>query len=65
MEIKKIYHCADIHIRLYKRHEEYREQIQKFFNSVKEHMETNNLNRDECRIVIVGDTVHSKYQIIH
>lgn len=63
MEIKKIYHCADIHIRLYKRHEEYREQIQKFFNSVKEHMETNNLNRDECRIVIVGDTVHSKNQI--
>ena len=25
--IQKLYHCADIHIRLYKRHDEYREQM--------------------------------------
>ena len=61
--IKNIYHCADIHIRLYKRHDEYREQIQKFFDSVKQHMEDNELTREEVRIVIAGDIVHSKNQM--
>lgn len=63
MEIRHIYHCADIHFRLYKRHEEYREQINKFFNSVKEHITKNNLHSDEVRIVIAGDVVHSKNQL--
>jgi predicted phosphodiesterase len=51
-KIQKIIHVADLHIRLFKRHEEYKEQFQKFF--------------DECRkqqperIVVVGDIVHSK-----
>jgi DNA repair exonuclease SbcCD nuclease subunit len=62
-KIRFIYHCADLHIRLYKRHDEYREQFQKFFDSVKEHMEENNLNREEVRIVIAGDVVHSKNQL--
>ena len=61
--IKHLYHCADIHIRLYKRHDEYREQIQKFFDSVKQHMEENELTREEVRIVIAGDVVHSKNQM--
>jgi DNA repair exonuclease SbcCD nuclease subunit len=61
--IKHLYHCADIHIRLYKRHDEYREQIQKFFDSVKEHMKDNELTREEVRIVIAGDVVHSKNQM--
>jgi len=61
--IKHLYHCGDIHIRLYKRHDEYREQIQKFFNSVREHMEENELTREEVRIVIAGDVVHSKNQM--
>ena len=51
-EIKFVYHCADLHIRLYKRHDEYREQFVKFFTSVKEHMSNNNLKREEIRIVI-------------
>ena len=63
MKIKFIYHCADLHIRLFKRHDEYREQFIKFFEEVKKHMETNNLNSDEVRIVIVGDLVHSKNQM--
>jgi len=51
-KIQKIVHVADLHIRLFKRHEEYKEQFQKFF--------------DECRkqqperIVICGDVCHSK-----
>jgi DNA repair exonuclease SbcCD nuclease subunit len=61
--IKHLYHCADIHIRMYKRHEEYREQIQKFFDDIKNHMSENELNRDEVRIVIAGDVVHSKNQL--
>jgi DNA repair exonuclease SbcCD nuclease subunit len=61
--IKFIYHSADLHIRLYKRHDEYREQFQKFFDSIKEHMEENNLKREEVRIVIAGDIVHSKNQL--
>ena len=61
--IKHLYHCADIHIRLYKRHDEYREQIEKFFSSVREHMEENELTREEVRIVIAGDIVHSKNQM--
>ena len=61
--IKHLYHCADIHIRLYKRHDEYREQIQKFFDSVKQHMEDNELTREEVRVVIAGDIVHSKNQM--
>jgi DNA repair exonuclease SbcCD nuclease subunit len=62
-EIKFVYHCADLHIRLYKRHDEYREQFVKFFTSVKEHMSNNNLKREEVRIVIAGDIVHSKNQM--
>ena len=61
--IKKIYHCADLHIRLYKRHEEYKEQFEKFFSSVIEHMGENRLSREEVRIVIAGDVVHSKNQL--
>jgi DNA repair exonuclease SbcCD nuclease subunit len=58
--IKKCYHIADIHIRLYKRHDEYKEQLIKFFDGVKEDMEKNKLTYNEVRIVVVGDVVHSK-----
>ena len=61
--IQKLYHCADLHIRLYKRHDEYREQFQKFFDSVKQDIEENKLTREEVRIVIAGDIVHSKNQM--
>lgn len=53
--IKKITHIADLHIRLYKRHQEYREQFIKFLDLQRE------LNPD--RIVIAGDIVHSKNQM--
>ena len=32
--IKKIIHIADLHFRTYKRHQEYREQSEKFFKEV-------------------------------
>lgn len=61
--INSIIHVADIHIRLYKRHEEYKEQFTKFFESVKSDIERLKLNKDECRIAILGDTCHSKNQM--
>lgn len=53
--IKKVIHIADIHIRLFKRHDEYREQFEKFLEKCVE--------EKPDRIVIVGDLVHSKNQM--
>jgi DNA repair exonuclease SbcCD nuclease subunit len=53
--IKKVIHIADIHIRLFKRHGEYREQMNKFLDRCRE--------EQPDRIVIVGDLVHSKNQM--
>ena len=61
--IKKIFHTADIHIRLFKRHEEYREQFNRFYEHVKSDIKRMGLRREECRIVIVGDVCHSKNQL--
>lgn len=53
--LNKIIHISDIHIRLFKRHEEYREQFLKFFDDCKKHKPD--------RIVITGDIVHSKNNV--
>lgn len=53
--IKKIIHTADLHIRLFLRHEEYMEQFEKFLEKCRE--------EGPDRIVIVGDLVHSKNQM--
>lgn len=61
--VKYIWHIADIHIRLYKRHDEYREQFEKFYQSVRNDIKRLKLKPEECRIVIAGDVVHSKNQM--
>ena len=53
--IKKIIQIADIHIRTFKRHDEYLEQFKKFYALAKE--------EKPDRIVIVGDVVHQKIQM--
>lgn len=53
--IKTVLLVADIHIRTFKRHEEYREQFQKFYERVK-------IEKPD-RIVIAGDLVHQKIQM--
>jgi DNA repair exonuclease SbcCD nuclease subunit len=53
--IKKIIQIADIHIRTFKRHDEYNEQFEKFY----EMMEVEKPDR----IVIAGDLVHQKIQM--
>ena len=53
--IKKILHLSDVHIRTFKRHEEYREQFEKFYAMAEE--------EQPDRIVITGDLVHQKIQM--
>tara|TARA_R110000796_G_scaffold19237_3_gene57784 strand:+ start:337 stop:1149 length:813 start_codon:yes stop_codon:yes gene_type:complete len=59
--IKKILHCADIHIRTYRMHEEYKEIFTKFIEELKEYCK--DFEYEEVRIAIVGDLVHQKITI--
>lgn len=59
--ITKIIAISDIHIRNAKRMDETREQLGKFIERVKEIVEQN--GKEETRVVIAGDLVHSKLTI--
>ena len=61
MAIKKIIHCSDIHINNVLRHEEYAEQLTKFIEKCQEIAQ--DYDKDEVRIVIAGDLLHSKNNI--
>jgi len=52
--IDKIFHIADIHIRNFKRHGEYREVFNKMYQYLRENVTDNSL------IYLAGDIVHSK-----
>jgi DNA repair exonuclease SbcCD ATPase subunit/DNA repair exonuclease SbcCD nuclease subunit len=52
--IKKIIHLADIHIRLFKRHEEYRQSFETLYAELRASDLTN------TAIVVAGDIVHAK-----
>lgn len=57
-KVTKIIHLADIHIRLYKRHQEYRTVFDNLYKSI---LEWKTANPDELAcIVITGDLVHAK-----
>ncbi len=60
-KITKIIHIADIHIRNYKRHDEYRDVLQKFLNEAS--VISNENVTGETRIVIVGDLLHQKITV--
>jgi len=59
--IKKIIHIADIHIRTYRMHEEYKEILTSFIAKAKE--QTKDFKYEEIRIAVVGDLVHQKITI--
>jgi DNA repair exonuclease SbcCD nuclease subunit len=59
--VKKIVHLSDLHVRTFKRHLEYQEVSVDLFKSLKKVL--NGYNREEIRIVIVGDLVHQKITI--
>lgn len=60
-KIKCVIHCADIHIRLFQRLEEYNEQLNRFIAKCREI--TEGLSKEEVRILIAGDLLHNKNQI--
>ncbi len=53
-KLRKIAHCADIHIRLFKRHEEYRESFNTFYEQLRQTDLTDGV------IVVAGDILHAK-----
>lgn len=61
MEIRKVIHCSDIHIKNLLRHDEYAEQLTNFINKCKEICEP--FEKDEVRIVIAGDLIDQKNNI--
>ena len=61
-EIKTIIACADIHIRNFKRNDEYIEQLNKFIEDCK-NIVTKHASPEEVRIVIAGDLLHNKLDI--
>lgn len=54
MQINKIFHIADVHVRNFKRHSEYRAVFKNLFKYIKEHSD------DKSLIYLAGDIVHSK-----
>jgi len=54
MKVKKIYHIADVHIRNFKRHKEYRVVFKKLLKYLKDNVDEHSL------IYLAGDIVHSK-----
>ena len=54
LNLEKVIHMADIHIRLFKRHEEYRESFDKLYKNLKK------LDLNNTAIVVAGDILHAK-----
>ena len=59
--VKLIIQVSDIHIRNFRRMEEYAEQLTKFVEKCRDI--TTTYNKDEVRIVICGDLIHNKNQV--
>lgn len=53
-KIRRIIHLADIHVRLFKRHEEYRECFETFYSDLRK------IDLNDTVIVVAGDIVHAK-----
>jgi len=56
-KVDKIFHIADIHIRPYKRHHEYKQVFQSLYNSIKLQATKNSI------IAVLGDIVHAKTEM--
>ena len=55
-KLEKVLHVADIHIRNYQRHKEYREVFKRLYSAARE-LPTNSI------IYVAGDIVHNKTDI--
>lgn len=56
--VKKVIHAADLHIRTFRLHDEYKDVFKTLIKDIKVLVE--GYDRDEVRIVIAGDLVHQK-----
>lgn len=56
--VRYVYHFADIHIRTYRLHEEYKEVFLTLLAQLKDQIK--DFDKSEVRIVIAGDLVHQK-----
>jgi len=56
-KVDKIFHLADIHIRPFKRHAEYKQVFNKLYSSIKSRATKNSI------IAVLGDTVHAKTEM--
>src|ERR1035437_5464347 len=56
--VKKIIHLADIHIRTFRQHDEYKEVFKTLITQLIELVK--DFKKEEVRIVIAGDLVHQK-----
>jgi len=61
MNIEHIFHLADLHIRTYNRHKEYKEIFTKLLDNMKLIMKDK--DPEKFRVVIAGDIVHQKITI--
>jgi DNA repair exonuclease SbcCD nuclease subunit len=61
MPIRKIIHLADIHIRTYRLHDEYKDTFKTFLSQLTDLVKE--YQRDELRVVLAGDLVHQKIVI--
>lgn len=61
IKIKAIAHLADIHIRTYRQHDEYKEVFENLLNELDNTFKS--LEYGEARIVIVGDLFHQKITV--
>ncbi len=59
--IKSVIHLADYHCRTFKMHDEYNDFNNKFYEEAEKAF--SGLEREETRIVIVGDLVHQKITV--
>jgi DNA repair exonuclease SbcCD ATPase subunit len=62
-QIKWIFHLADIHIRLYARHQEYKEVFQRLYNYLNKQCTDDDTIKNNGLIVICGDLLHSKSEL--
>ena len=56
--VKKIIHLADIHIRTFRLHDEYKEVFKTLIAQITDLVK--DYKKEEVRIVIAGDLVHQK-----
>ena len=62
--IDRIYHISDIHIKLQKRHDEYRKVFSNLYRDLKEDLKVNLNNQSNKGVIILtGDILHSKTEL--